>query len=642
MAQGKVVAIQGVVRAIAADGSVRILKAGDMVATGERIELANGASLTFERPGGQQVSLDGGRTVLLAEETLQPNAVDATEARVAPLSAEAEKVIAALNSNEDPLGVLEETAAGLTGGSGADGGHGFVRLGRIVETLNELNLETARVDARVVPEADGQVATAAREDAPVDTTAPTISVDAPDNSNDTTPTITGKTDAPAGSTVTIVVTDAKGDKQTLTTTVKPDGSYSVDVSKPLPEGGYKVDASVKDPTGNTGTASDSGNVDVTAPIITVNAPDNSNDTTPTITGKTDAPAGSTVTIVVTDAKGDKQMLTTTVKPDGSYSVDVSKPLPEGGYKADASVSDPAGNKGQASDNGNVDVTAPKITVEIVNDANNDGWLNGKEAGDGHAQVEVRVDHAALQSGGQVSLTIDRAGSPDARVVTVKFVDGTVQFTDAQGKVLMGYAYDQGVIRFNEGVLAEGEQLKVDAVQTDAAGNKGAGSDSAQLGSFGTTDSGAVTEDAAIPTLSDSGQLKVATEIAFKAGAGVAQGEVLGSLTITADGTWTYNVDNSKVQYLGAGATRTESFKVQSVDGTEHMVTITINGTDDAPVISRGTGSVVEDSQPSIGGQLTASDADNADLAFVGETVKGNYGSLVLGSDGQWTYTLDSR
>ncbi|TIC81254.1 retention module-containing protein, partial [Crenobacter intestini] len=269
MAQGKVVAIQGVVRAVAADGSVRVLKAGDMVATGERIELANGAALTFERPDGQEVSLDGGRSVLLAEETLQPNVVDASEARVTPLSAEAEKVIAALNSNEDPLGVLEETAAGLTGGSGADGGHGFVRLGRIVETLNELNLETARVEARVVPEREGLAATT-REEALVDATAPTITVNAPDNTQDTTPTITGKTDAPAGSTVTIVVTDAKGNQQTLTTTVKPDGSYSVDVTQPLAEGGYKADASVKDPAGNTSKASDAGSVDTVAPELGIN------------------------------------------------------------------------------------------------------------------------------------------------------------------------------------------------------------------------------------------------------------------------------------------------------------------------------------------------------------------------------------
>ncbi|MBU5694010.1 Ig-like domain-containing protein, partial [Vibrio cholerae] len=134
--------------------------------------------------------------------------------------------------------------------------------------------------------------------------------------NDTTPTITGTTDAPAGSTVTLVVTDADGNEQTLTATVQPDGSYSVDVTTPLAEGDYQVTASVTDLAGNTGTATDNGSVDVTAPVITVDAPDNTNDTTPTITGTTDAPAGSTVTLVVTDADGNEQTLTATVQPDG--------------------------------------------------------------------------------------------------------------------------------------------------------------------------------------------------------------------------------------------------------------------------------------------------------------------------------------
>ncbi|WP_217563595.1 Ig-like domain-containing protein, partial [Vibrio cholerae] len=204
----------------------------------------------------------------------------------------------------------------------------------------------------------------ATDNGSVDVTAPVITVDAPDNTNDTTPTITGTTDAPAGSTVTLVVTDANGTQQTLTATVQPDGGYSVDVTIPLAEGSYKVDASVTDPAGNTGTATDDGSVDVTAPVITVDAPDNTNDTTPTITGTTDAPAGSTVTLVVTDANGNQQTLTATVQPDGSYSVDVTTPLAEGNYKVDASIIDPAGNTGTATDDGSVDITPPELGIDL--------------------------------------------------------------------------------------------------------------------------------------------------------------------------------------------------------------------------------------------------------------------------------------
>ena len=82
-------------------------------------------------------------------------------------------------------------------------------------------------------------------------------------------------------------------------------------------------------------------IDLVPPVITVSAPDNTNDTTPTITGTTDAAAGSTVTLLVTDANGNQQTLITTVNPDGTFSVDVTTPLVDGSYTVTASVTDPA-------------------------------------------------------------------------------------------------------------------------------------------------------------------------------------------------------------------------------------------------------------------------------------------------------------
>ncbi|MCW0470758.1 VCBS domain-containing protein [Vibrio chagasii] len=38
-----------------------------------------------------------------------------------------------------------------------------------------------------------------------------------------------------------------------------------------------------------------------------------------------------------------------------------------------------------------------------------------------------------------------------------------------------------------------------------------------------------------------------------------------------------------------GDTLTETFTVTSADGTEHDITVTINGTNDAPVIGTGDG-----------------------------------------------------
>ncbi|KIQ77044.1 hypothetical protein RW26_21640, partial [Aeromonas sp. L_1B5_3] len=88
---------------------------------------------------------------------------------------------------------------------------------------------------------------------------------------------------------------------------------------------------------------------------------------------------------------------------------------------------------------------------------------------------------------------------------------------------------------------------------------------------GSDAAGAVTEDLNVSSagqLSDSGQLKISDvdgedEVAFKTDAAsiTASPDALGSLSITADGTWTYNVDNSKVQYLGKGETKVETFTV---------------------------------------------------------------------------------
>ncbi|WP_235713162.1 Ig-like domain-containing protein, partial [Aeromonas caviae] len=169
-------------------------------------------------------------------------------------------------------------------------------------------------------------------------------VNAPDNTNDSTPTITGTTDAAPGSTVTLTVTDANGNQQTLTATVQLDGSYSADVVTPLPDGGYDVTASVTDPAGNRGTSSDDGSVDTTANITVslddVNAANVAN--TP-ISGTSDVGPGRTVTLVISDATDDKVTVTAVTDADGNYqtSADLSG-LADGNLTVVASVTDSAG------------------------------------------------------------------------------------------------------------------------------------------------------------------------------------------------------------------------------------------------------------------------------------------------------------
>ncbi|RYY04220.1 MAG: retention module-containing protein [Gammaproteobacteria bacterium] len=117
-------------------------------------------------------------------------------------------------------------------------------------------------------------------------------------------------------------------------------------------------------------------------------------------------------------------------------------------------------------------------------------------------------------------------------------------------------------------------------------------------------------------------------------------------TFNPNGTYSFDASNSAYQSLGVGQSTvlTIPYTVtddQGATSTANLV-ITVTGTDDLPVISTGAGTVVEDTNPSATGTLTATDVDNSSLAFVPSTTSGNYGSLVLTSGGVWTYTLDAR
>ena len=70
----------------------------------------------------------------------------------------------------------------------------------------------------------------------------------------------------------------------------------------------------------------------------------------------------------------------------------------------------------------------------------------------------------------------------------------------------------------------------------------------------------------------------------------------GTYTLTADGVWTYTLDNNNpaVQARNVGQTLTDTFTAFTVDGTAQLVTITIHGANDAAVISGdATGTVME-------------------------------------------------
>ncbi len=132
------------------------------------------------------------------------------------------------------------------------------------------------------------------------------------------------------------------------------------------------------------------------------------------------------------------------------------------------------------------------------------------------------------------------------------------------------AWDTLVVQSLDGTAQQEIKVKVTG-QNDAA-------------TFGGADGGSVTEDS-LATV--SGTLTVddidgEDEEGFQA-ANDLQG-AYGKLSINAAGEWTYRLDNgnTEVDALNDGGTLEDAVTVLSLDGTEKVVTVTINGKSDAP------------------------------------------------------------
>lgn len=134
------------------------------------------------------------------------------------------------------------------------------------------------------------------------------------------------------------------------------------------------------------------------------------------------------------------------------------------------------------------------------------------------------------------------------------------------------------------------------------------------------------------------------EAAFNTAVTGAAGNI-GSLNLSASGSYTYKVLNSAVQFLGAGEAKVDTFTVTSLDGTARTVSFTVNGQNDAAVIGTptlaGVASNLSFGTTVAAGTISILDPDQGQAAFR-TTVTGavgNLGSLVIAAGGGYTYTV---
>ena len=264
--------ITGVVKMRMQDGSLKELKAGDTLQPGTVIILDDDAQLTLKDTDENAAQNE------LAQTTANDSANTNTQA-----SNDIADYQKAILEGQDPTKLFEAAAAGETVDAGTgvgSGNEGFVSVTRSGDaTIATAGYDTTGTTASAAIDPAQPVASATTTDSiPTDTTAPVITVSAPDNTNDSTPTITGTTDATAGSIVTLVITQGST-TYTVIAIVQSDGSFTADVPSALADGDYSVIASVTDTAGNTGSAADSGSIDTTATaaptvLITEDSDDN--------------------------------------------------------------------------------------------------------------------------------------------------------------------------------------------------------------------------------------------------------------------------------------------------------------------------------------------------------------------------------
>src|SRR5205085_270373 len=100
--------------------------------------------------------------------------------------------------------------------------------------------------------------------------------------------------------------------------------------------------------------------------------------------------------------------------------------------------------------------------------------------------------------------------------------------------------------------------------------------------------------------------------------------------------------NSAFQNLGAGQAVSDTFVIATADGTPSSVQVTINGTNDAAVISAASVVLTETDVPlSTGGTLTITDADSPASFVPQANVAGTYGTFSIAANGDWTYSANS-
>ena len=120
----------------------------------------------------------------------------------------------------------------------------------------------------------------------------------------------------------------------------------------------------------------------------------------------------------------------------------------------------------------------------------------------------------------------------------------------------------------------------------------------------------------------------------------------GIFSITEKGVWIYKLDNTDpdTNTLEAGEKVTDVFSVETADGTDSQVTITVTGANDQATFAGNLAGMVRENamQNEVAGKLVVNDLDGVDQVMPQTDTPGRFGVFSITADGTWIYTLDNR
>ncbi|MGV2099755.1 VCBS domain-containing protein [Rhizobium sp. 21-4511-3d] len=384
------------------------------------------------------------------------------------------------------------------------------------------------------------------------------------------------------------------------------------------------------------------------------------------------------TYTVTDKYGATSTTTLTIDVTGAN----NRPVANDDVNTGAAIVESGVGPGNTPIDGNASATGNVLANDTDVDHNDTKTVIGVSAGPSWLGSDVSGKVGTVVTGTYGTVTINADGTwtyklNNADTDTQKLGQGdhgkdvfTYTMQDANG------ATSTATLTIDVTGTNDRPVAVADSVSTIIESGVGPGNN--PIAGVSTANGNVLTNDTDVDT-GDKANLKVTGVAAGNNTASDVSGHVnvqvagtYGTVTIGADGKWTYTLDNADkdTQGLGAGQKATDVFvyTIQDTNGASSTTTLTINitGTNDKPVIanSDATGSVIEDGfnaagahvgQSTISDTLVKSDVDADDnttndhwgvLVKQGQNtvelsnVNGKYGTFSVDQNGKWTYTLD--